>query len=102
MPDWPPEPPDLDEPPLLLLLPLEVDEVDEAGDGDASLRPGDADADGLVDTVTGEVREAGGLAAAAALAGPLLLRSCGDVTAGGMPDMFSYLHEAPAAAAAGP
>jgi hypothetical protein len=43
----------LDEP--LLLFPLDVDEVDEAGDGDASFSPGDAEDDGRVVTVTGEV-----------------------------------------------
>lgn len=76
-------PPDL----LLLLLPLEVDDVEEAGEGDASLSPGDAEDDGRVVTVTGDVtvdvEDFGAFWLAEDLVEPEL-RSCGELTAAGV------------------
>lgn len=95
MAELPEPPPDLEEP---LLLPLEVDDVEDAGDGEASLRPGDADEAGRVDTVTGEVTDDGGALLLLAVAEDLvaeddeLLRSCGEDTEGARPaGMLSYL-----------
>lgn len=76
-------PPDLEEP--LLLLPLDVDDVDEAGDGDASLSPGDAEDDGRVVIVTGDVTvDDEDLGALAEDLVDAELRSCGELTADGV------------------